>query len=48
MVRLLAAESEPMSLGAIAGSLGLAKGTTHGLLRTLLEVGLVEQDTGRR
>jgi DNA-binding IclR family transcriptional regulator len=48
MVRLLAAESEPMSLGAIAGSLGLAKGTTHGLLRTLLEVGFVEQDPASR
>jgi DNA-binding IclR family transcriptional regulator len=48
MVRLLAAEAEPMSLGAIAGSLGLAKGTTHGLLRTLREVGFVEQDTASR
>jgi DNA-binding IclR family transcriptional regulator len=49
MLRLLAAENEPMGLGEIAGALGLAKGTAHGLLRTLQEVGFVEQQsvTGR-
>jgi DNA-binding IclR family transcriptional regulator len=49
MLRLLAAENEPMGLGEIAGALGLAKGTAHGLLRTLQEVGFVDQQsaTGR-
>lgn len=44
MLRLLAVESEPMGLAQIAGALGLAKGTAHGLLRTLHEVGFVDQD----
>ncbi|MGX5653748.1 IclR family transcriptional regulator [Geodermatophilus nigrescens] len=46
MLRLLAVESEPMGLGQIASSLGLAKATAHGLLRTLHDVGFVEQDPG--
>jgi DNA-binding IclR family transcriptional regulator len=46
MLRLLAVESEPMGLGQIAAALGLAKGTAHGLLRTLHDVGFVEQDPG--
>jgi DNA-binding IclR family transcriptional regulator len=45
ILRLLAVESEPMGLVQIGGALGLAKGTTHGLLRTLTEVGFVEQDS---
>ena len=44
MLRLLAVESEPMALAQVAGALGLAKGTAHGLLRTLHEVGFVDQD----
>jgi len=44
ILRLLAVESEPMALGQLAGALGLAKGTVHGLLRTLQEVGFVDQD----
>lgn len=43
MLRLLADGNEPIGLARIASALGLAKGTAHGLLRTLLDVGLVEQ-----
>jgi DNA-binding IclR family transcriptional regulator len=43
MLRLLADENEPVALAQIAGALGLAKGTAHGLLRTLQDVGFVEQ-----
>lgn len=44
MLRLLAVESEPMGLAQVAAALGLAKGTAHGLLRTLVDVGFVDQD----
>lgn len=44
MLHLLAAEEEPLGLVQIAGALGLAKGTAHGLLKTLAEVGFVEQE----
>lgn len=44
ILRLLAVETEPIGFVQIAGSLGLAKSTTHGLLRTLQDVGFVEQD----
>lgn len=49
MLKLLAVEVEPLSLGQVAAALGLAKGTTHGLLRTLHGLGFVEQEprTGR-
>lgn len=49
ILQLLAVEDEPLGLGQVAAALGLAKGTAHGLLRTLQEVGFVEQDapTGR-
>ena len=43
MLRLLADESEPIGLAQIASALGLAKGTAHGLLRTLQDAGFVEQ-----
>ncbi len=43
MLRLLADEDEPIGLAQIAAALGLAKGTAHGLLRTLQDVGFVEQ-----
>jgi DNA-binding IclR family transcriptional regulator len=44
ILRLLARGSGRLGVGEIATSLGLAKGTTHGILRTLQEVGFVEQD----
>jgi DNA-binding IclR family transcriptional regulator len=44
ILRLMAAESEPMALAQVAGALGLAKPTAHGLLRTLIEVEFAEQD----
>ncbi|KAB2344443.1 IclR family transcriptional regulator [Actinomadura rudentiformis] len=44
ILRLLARGSGRHSLGEIAGSLGLARGTAHGILRTLQGVGFVEQD----
>ncbi len=43
MLRLLADENEPVGLAQIAAALGLAKGTAHGLLRTLQDVGFIEQ-----
>lgn len=49
LLQLLGSENEPLALSQIVNSLGLAKGTAHGLLRTLQHVGFVEQDpeTGR-
>ena len=44
ILRLLAGGSGHLALGDIARSLDLAKGTTHGILRTLQLVGFVEQD----
>ena len=44
VVRLLAAGSEPQPLGDIAQMLRLPKSTTHGIVRTLVMVGWVEQD----
>ncbi|MFG1606484.1 IclR family transcriptional regulator [Actinoplanes sp. NPDC049265] len=44
VLRLLAGGSGRLTLGDIAHSLDLAKGTTHGILRTLKAVGFVEQD----
>ncbi|MFI9508710.1 IclR family transcriptional regulator [Nocardia sp. NPDC052566] len=44
ILRLLARGSGRLSVGEIAGALGLAKPTAHGILRTLLGVGFVEQD----
>lgn len=44
VLRLLAAGPRQLTLQEVAGSLGLAKGTTHGLLRTLVGVGFVTQD----
>jgi DNA-binding IclR family transcriptional regulator len=44
ILRLLARGSGRLGLGEIAASLGLAKGTAHGILRTLQGVGFVEQD----
>ena len=44
MLRLLAGGERRLGLSDIASSLGLAKGTAHGILRTLQEEGFVEQD----
>jgi DNA-binding IclR family transcriptional regulator len=44
ILRLLAGSSGRLGLGEIAHSLDLAKGTIHGILRTLQHVGFVEQD----
>jgi len=44
MLRLLAADGGPLGLVQIAEALGLARGTAHGLLRTLEEVGFVEHE----
>src|SRR5690242_16620525 len=49
ILRTLATGSGPLRLAEIAASLQLPKGTAHGILRTLAEVGFVEQErnTGR-
>ncbi|WP_405800513.1 IclR family transcriptional regulator [Streptomyces sp. NBC_01506] len=44
VLRLLAGGERRLGLSDIASSLGLAKGTVHGILRTLQEEGFVEQD----
>ncbi|MEJ3747985.1 IclR family transcriptional regulator [Actinomycetes bacterium KLBMP 9797] len=44
ILRVLAGSSGRLGLGEIARSLDLAKGTAHGILRTLQDVGFVEQD----
>lgn len=44
ILRLLAGGPRKLGLGEVASSLGLAKGTAHGILRTLQHVGFVEQD----
>lgn len=45
VLRLLARGPGRLGLMELAGSLGLAKGTVHGILRTLAGVGFVEQDS---
>ncbi len=44
MLRLLAGGERRLGLSDIASSLGLAKGTAHGILRTLQAEGFVEQE----
>jgi DNA-binding IclR family transcriptional regulator len=44
ILRLLATSHGRLGIGEIARSLDLAKGTAHGILRTLQGVGFVEQD----
>jgi DNA-binding IclR family transcriptional regulator len=44
ILRLLADGSRRLGVSEIADSLGLARGTVHGILRTLQGVGFVEQD----
>lgn len=46
VLRLLAGAPAGLQVGELAASLGLAKATAHGILRTLQHVGFVEQDTG--
>jgi DNA-binding IclR family transcriptional regulator len=43
ILRLLAEQDEPIGLTQIASALGLAKGTAHGIVRTLQDVGFVDQ-----
>lgn len=43
VLHLLATRSDPVGLTDIASALGLAKTTAHGLVRTLVAVGAVEQ-----
>jgi DNA-binding IclR family transcriptional regulator len=45
ILRLLASSAGRLGIGEISRSLDLAKGTTHGILRTLQRVGFVEQDS---
>lgn len=44
LLRVLASNKEPMALSQLARSLDLAKGTTHGIMRTLVNVGFVDRD----
>ncbi|MBP2402051.1 MULTISPECIES: IclR family transcriptional regulator [Streptomyces] len=44
MLRLLAGGERRLGLSDVASALGLAKGTAHGILRTLQQEGFVEQD----
>ncbi len=44
ILRVLAGAREPVALAQLAGTLGLAKGTVHGLVQTLREEGFVDQD----
>ena len=44
ILRLLSGPSRRLGVVDLAGELGLAKATVHGLLRTLQQVGFVEQD----
>lgn len=44
VLRLLAGGERRLGLSEVSSSLGLAKGTAHGILRTLQQEGFVEQD----
>lgn len=44
VLQVLASQNEPMALTQLANALDLAKGTAHGIIRTLVEVGFVDQD----
>ena len=45
VLRLLAAPPGRLTLGQIVASLHVAKGTAHGIVRTLVDVGFVAQDS---
>ncbi len=49
LLQLVAARDEPMGVSDVAAALGVAKSSAHGLLRTLHDVGFLDQDdaTGR-
>lgn len=44
ILRLLSGRSRRLGVGELSGELELPKGTVHGILRTLQNVGFVEQD----
>lgn len=44
VLRLLATSGRPLSLAELSRGMSLPKGTLHGILRTLVLVGFVEQD----
>jgi DNA-binding IclR family transcriptional regulator len=44
ILRLLSGRARRLGVGELAGELGLPKGTVHGIVRTLQNVGFVEQD----
>lgn len=44
ILRVLAAAAEPLRLSEVSSAVQLSRGTVHGLLRTLTDVGFVEQD----
>jgi len=44
ILRILSSAGRPLRLAEIAGALGLAKPTTFGIIRTLRDVGFVQQD----
>ncbi|MCX6467924.1 MAG: helix-turn-helix domain-containing protein, partial [Corynebacteriales bacterium] len=44
VMHLLAARDEPMTLAEIASAVGVVKSTAHGLVRTLVVGGVVDQD----
>jgi DNA-binding IclR family transcriptional regulator len=48
ILRLLAGGQRQLALADVATTLGLAKGTAHGILQTLLQEGFVEQDPETR
>jgi DNA-binding IclR family transcriptional regulator len=45
ILRLLSGRTRRLGLAELAGELGLPKGTVYGILRTLLSVGFLEQDS---
>ncbi|AEA27212.1 IclR family transcriptional regulator [Pseudonocardia benzenivorans] len=45
-LRLLASTGRPLALAELAAALDLPRPTAHGILRTLREVGFVQQDPG--
>jgi len=46
LLQLVAEHPGELGLGELADGVGLAKATTHGLLRTLRDVGFLTQDSG--
>jgi DNA-binding IclR family transcriptional regulator len=44
VLRLLASTGRPLGLGELAAALDLPRPTAHGIVRTLRDVGFVDQD----